>query len=87
MNHDIADPSLAEAGALRIEWAKGRMPVLALLFPLLTPQDATTTAWPHFRGPDLDGRASAETPGLTRLTANLSSDAKRIRVESPLFLA
>jgi adenosylhomocysteinase len=29
MNHDIADPSLAEAGALRIEWAKGRMPVLA----------------------------------------------------------
>jgi adenosylhomocysteinase len=29
MNYDIADPSLAEAGALRIEWAKGRMPVLA----------------------------------------------------------
>ena len=29
MNHDIADPSLAEAGALRIEWAEGRMPVLA----------------------------------------------------------
>lgn len=29
MKHDIADPSLAGAGALRIEWAKGRMPVLA----------------------------------------------------------
>jgi len=29
MNHDIADPSLAEDGALRIEWARGRMPVLA----------------------------------------------------------
>jgi adenosylhomocysteinase len=29
MNHDIADPSLAAAGALRIEWARGRMPVLA----------------------------------------------------------
>lgn len=29
MKHDIADPSLAEAGALRIEWARGRMPVLA----------------------------------------------------------
>jgi adenosylhomocysteinase len=29
MNYDIADSSLAEAGALRIEWAKGRMPVLA----------------------------------------------------------
>ncbi len=29
MNHDIADPSLAAAGALRIEWAQGRMPVLA----------------------------------------------------------
>ncbi len=29
MNHDIADPSLAESGALRIEWARGRMPVLA----------------------------------------------------------
>ena len=29
MNHDIADPSLAEAGALRIEWAERRMPVLA----------------------------------------------------------
>jgi adenosylhomocysteinase len=31
MNHDIADPSLAGAGALRIEWAKGRMPVLATI--------------------------------------------------------
>ncbi len=31
MNHDIADPSLAEAGALRIEWANGRMPVLATI--------------------------------------------------------
>ena len=31
MNHDIADPSLAAAGALRIEWAKGRMPVLATI--------------------------------------------------------
>ena len=29
MNHDIADPSLAPAGALRIEWAGRRMPVLA----------------------------------------------------------
>ncbi len=29
MNHDIADSSLAEAGALRIEWARGRMPALA----------------------------------------------------------
>lgn len=29
MNHDIADPSLAGAGALRIEWARRRMPVLA----------------------------------------------------------
>lgn len=31
MNHDIADPALAEAGALRIEWARGRMPVLATI--------------------------------------------------------
>jgi len=31
MNHDIADPSLAEAGSLRIEWANGRMPVLATI--------------------------------------------------------
>jgi adenosylhomocysteinase len=31
MNYDIADPSLAAAGALRIEWAKGRMPVLATI--------------------------------------------------------
>ncbi len=30
----------------------------------------------------VDGRASAETPGLTRLTASLSTDAKRIQVES-----
>jgi adenosylhomocysteinase len=29
MDHDIADPSLAEAGALRVEWARRRMPVLA----------------------------------------------------------
>jgi adenosylhomocysteinase len=29
MNHDIADPSLADGGALRIEWARRRMPVLA----------------------------------------------------------
>jgi adenosylhomocysteinase len=29
MNHDIADPSLAPSGALRIEWAGRRMPVLA----------------------------------------------------------
>jgi adenosylhomocysteinase len=29
MNHDIADPGLADAGALRIEWARRRMPVLA----------------------------------------------------------
>jgi len=29
MDYDIADPSLADAGALRIEWAKRRMPVLA----------------------------------------------------------
>ncbi len=29
MSHDIADPGLAEAGALRVEWAGGRMPVLA----------------------------------------------------------
>ncbi len=29
MNYDIADLSLGEAGALRIEWARGRMPVLA----------------------------------------------------------
>ena len=31
MNYDIADPSLAEAGALRIEWANNRMPVLATI--------------------------------------------------------
>ncbi len=31
MNHDIADGSLAPEGALRIEWAAGRMPVLAAL--------------------------------------------------------
>lgn len=31
MNHDIADASLAAAGALRIEWARGRMPVLATI--------------------------------------------------------
>ena len=29
MNHDIADASLAGSGALRIEWARRRMPVLA----------------------------------------------------------
>jgi len=29
MNYDIADPALAAAGALRIEWSNGRMPVLA----------------------------------------------------------
>jgi adenosylhomocysteinase len=29
MNHDIADPGLAEDGALRVEWAGRRMPVLA----------------------------------------------------------
>ena len=29
MNYDIADPALAVAGALRIEWSNGRMPVLA----------------------------------------------------------
>jgi len=29
MDYDIADPSLAGTGALRIEWARGRMPVLA----------------------------------------------------------
>ncbi|MBU1493956.1 MAG: adenosylhomocysteinase [Actinobacteria bacterium] len=29
MDHDIADPALAGAGALRIEWAGSRMPVLA----------------------------------------------------------
>lgn len=28
MKHDIADPSLADAGALRVEWASTRMPVL-----------------------------------------------------------
>jgi adenosylhomocysteinase len=28
MNHDIADPGLADPGALRIEWAARRMPVL-----------------------------------------------------------
>ncbi|MDX1690540.1 MAG: adenosylhomocysteinase [Acidimicrobiia bacterium] len=31
MTHDIADPSLAPAGALRIEWAGRHMPVLASL--------------------------------------------------------
>ncbi len=31
MEHDIADPSLAGEGKLRIEWADGQMPVLALL--------------------------------------------------------
>lgn len=31
MSHDIADGSLAPEGALRIEWAAGRMPVLAAL--------------------------------------------------------
>jgi adenosylhomocysteinase len=31
MNHDIADPGLAEAGALRVEWAGRRMPVLAAI--------------------------------------------------------
>ncbi len=31
MNYDIADPSLAEAGELRIEWAARRMPVLAAI--------------------------------------------------------
>ena len=31
MNHDIADPELAEAGALRVEWAGRRMPVLATI--------------------------------------------------------
>ncbi|HEY5652596.1 MAG TPA: adenosylhomocysteinase [Acidimicrobiia bacterium] len=29
MNYDIADPALAAEGALRIEWARTRMPVLA----------------------------------------------------------
>ena len=31
MSHDIADPELAEAGALRVEWAGRRMPVLAAI--------------------------------------------------------
>ncbi|HLE38062.1 MAG TPA: adenosylhomocysteinase [Acidimicrobiia bacterium] len=31
MEHDIADPSLAAQGALRVEWARRRMPVLASL--------------------------------------------------------
>ncbi|HSR14212.1 MAG TPA: adenosylhomocysteinase [Gemmatimonadales bacterium] len=31
MSHDIADGSLAPEGALRVEWAAGRMPVLAAL--------------------------------------------------------
>jgi adenosylhomocysteinase len=31
VKHDIADPALAEAGALRIEWSRGRMPVLATI--------------------------------------------------------
>jgi adenosylhomocysteinase len=31
MDYDIADASLADAGALRIEWAKSRMPVLATI--------------------------------------------------------
>ncbi len=47
MNHDIADPSLAEAGALRIEWAKGRMPVLASIrerFEKETPLDGLRIA-------------------------------------------
>lgn len=47
MNHDIADPLLAEAGALRIEWAKGRMPVLASIrerFEKETPLDGLRIA-------------------------------------------
>jgi len=31
MNHDIADPGFAEEGALRVEWAGRRMPVLAAI--------------------------------------------------------
>src|SRR6056297_3107348 len=31
MNYDIADPQLADEGALRIEWADAQMPVLARL--------------------------------------------------------
>ena len=31
MEYDIADPSLASEGKLRIEWADGQMPVLAML--------------------------------------------------------
>jgi adenosylhomocysteinase len=31
MRYDIADRSLAEAGSLRVEWAGGRMPVLAAI--------------------------------------------------------
>lgn len=31
MNHDIADPTLADEGHLRIEWAARRMPVLAAI--------------------------------------------------------
>jgi len=47
MNHEIADPSLAEAGALRIEWAKSRMPVLASIrerFEKETPLDGLRIA-------------------------------------------
>ncbi len=47
MNYDIADPSLAEAGALRIEWANARMPVLATIrqrFEKETPLDGIRIA-------------------------------------------
>ena len=30
-NYDIKDPSLAEAGRLRIEWAQREMPVVKLI--------------------------------------------------------
>ena len=42
MNYDIADPSLAEAGALRIEWAGSRMPVLATIRERFTAEQPPT---------------------------------------------
>lgn len=59
MDYDIADPSLAEAGARRIEWAGRRMPVLA------TVRERFRTELP------LAGRTIAACLHVTAETANL----------------
>jgi adenosylhomocysteinase len=59
MNHDIADPSLAEEGARRVEWAGRRMPVLATIRERFAKEEP------------LAGRTVAACLHVTAETANL----------------